>query len=416
MQSPDPPMNALLSMAFRNVLRNRRRTLITLAALMIGVGAVGTIRGILNGLQRAIITGTVEGTLGALQVHRAGYLANVMSTPLSMDFPADEALLDKVREVKGVRAVTPRIQFAGSLTLSATNEAEAPEALFFAASAVDPVQEPKVCPKRKELFTTGTVLDDTHVVLGDALAAAFQAKRGAEAVMLAPDRDGSLNGELAVVGGEMRAIMPGEMKVAVVPLGLAQKLLRMEGRITELAVAVENLDQVDQVAADVRAALGPDFEVHTWAELAPERAGIMNIQNAISVVVSFVFLMLMLLGVANTMLMSVLERTREVGTMMAVGLTRQAVLRLILTEALVLGLLGAAAGLLLTAGLVFGPLSLGLRFTPPNATMAIDIFPFLTARFELGVAALAIGGAVLFALYPAWRASRLRPVEALAGR
>jgi putative ABC transport system permease protein len=409
-------MNALLSMAVRNVLRNKRRTLITLAALMVGVGAVGTIRGILNGLQQSIITGTVEGTLGAIQVHRAGYLANVMSTPLSMDFVADEALLTKVREVKDVRAVAPRIQFAGSLTLSATDANDSPEALFFAATAVDPVQEPKVCPKRPELFTPGTVLDDTHVVLGDALAAAFQAKRGAEAVMLAPDRDGSLNGELAVVGGEMRAIMPGEMKVAVVPLGLAQKLLRMEGRVTELAIAVEHLDEVDRVAADLRKALGPEFEVHTWAELAPERRSIMNIQNGISVVISFVFLMLMLLGVANTMLMSVLERTREVGTMMAVGLTRESVLRLILTEALVLGALGAAAGLALTLGLTYGALSGGLTFKPPEATMAIDIFPFLTARFTVLVALVAVLGAVLFALYPAWRASRLRPVEALAGR
>lgn len=409
-------MNALLSMAFRNVLRNRRRTLITLAALMVGVAAVGTIRGILNGLQRSIITGTVEGTVGALQVHRAGYLANVMSTPLSLDFEADEALLTKVREVRGVRAVAPRIQFAGSLTLSATDENDTPEALFFAATAIDPAQEFKVCPKREELFTGGTVLDDTHVVLGDALAAAFQAKRGAEAVLLAPDRDGSLNGELALVGGEMRAIMPGEMKVAVVPLSLAQRLLRMEGRVTELAISVEDVTQVDRVAEDLRAALGPAFEVHTWGELAPERRGIMAIEDAISVVVSVVFLILMLLGVANTMLMSVLERTREIGTMMAVGLTREAVLRLILSEALVLGLLGVTAGVLLALGITYGALAPGLHVTPPQATMAIDIFPFLTARFLLIVSAIAVVGAVLFALYPARRASRLRPVEALAGR
>lgn len=409
-------MNALLSMAFRNVLRNRRRTLITLAALMIGVAAVGTIRGILNGLQRSIITGTVEGTVGALQVHRAGYLANVMSTPLSLDFEADEALLTKVREVRGVRAVAPRIQFAGSLTLSATDENDTPEALFFAATAVDPTQEFKVCPKRQELFTAGTRLDDTHVVLGDALAAAFQAQRGAEAVLLAPDRDGSLNGELAQVGGEMRAIMPGEMKVAVVPLSLAQRLLRMEGRVTELAIAVEDVTQVDRVAEDLRAALGPTFEVHTWGELAPERRGIMAIEDAISVVVSVVFLVLMLLGVANTMLMSVLERTREIGTMMAVGLTRESVLRLILSEALVLGLLGVVAGVLLALGITYGALAPGLHVTPPQATMAIDIFPFLTARFLLVVSAIAVAGAVLFALYPARRASRLRPVEALAGR
>lgn len=409
-------MNPLLSMAFRNVLRNRRRTLITLAAVAIGVAAVGTIRGVLNGLQGNIIKGSIETTLGALQIHRTGYLANVMSTPLSMDFVADDAMLAKVRGVRGVSAVAPRIQFAGTMTLSVPEGQEEPEALFFAAVAVDPALELKVTPQRPKLFTEGTVLDETHVVLGDALAAAFGAKRESEAVLLAPDRDGSLNGELAQVGGAMRAMMPGEMKIAVVPLGLAQRLLRMEGRVTELAVGVDDVSRLPQIAADLRTALGPGFEVHAWNELAPERKTIMGIQDAISVIVSVVFVMLMLLGVANTMLMSVLERTREVGTMMAVGLTRGSVMTLFLLEALVLGLLGAGGGLGLMVLLTSALARKGITFTPPSATMSMEVYPFLTFGFTAGVLFTAVAGAVLFALYPAFRASRLRPVQALAGR
>lgn len=408
-------MNALISMAFRNVLRNRRRTIITLAALMIGVAAVASIRGILNGLQANIVKASVEGGLGALQIHRAGYLANVMSTPLSLDFVADEALLAKIRSVKGVTAVTPRIQFAGSLTLSATDQAETPEALFFGAIAVDPLTEPLVCPQRSKAYTEGTVLDERSVVLGDALAAAFGAKRGAEAILLAPDRDGALNGELATVGGAMRALMPGEMKVAVVPLAMAQRLLRMEGRITELAVAIDEVPRAPQVAAELQSVLGPQFEVHTWDQLAPERRTLMDVEDGIAAVISFVFVMLMLLGVANTMLMSVLERTREVGTMMAVGLTRFSVMTLFLLEALVLGLMGAAGGLVLTLLITFGLAQKGITFMPPNASVPFEIFPFLTLRFTAGILLTAIFGAVIFAFYPAYRASRLRPVQALAG-
>lgn len=409
-------MGPLLSMAVRNVMRNRRRTFITLAALAIGVAAVGSIRGILNGLQGAIIRGTVEGGVGALQVHRTGYLANVMSTPLSLDFEWNDALAQKLQSVKGVTAVTPRIQFAGSLTLSVPEGQEPPEAVFFAATGLDPKTEPKVCPQRFDTFTSGTTFDDSHVVLGDALAAAFGAKPGAEAVLLAPDRDGSLNGELSNVGGAMRSIMPGEMKIAVVPLSLAQKLLRMEGRVTEVAVAVDDLERVEDVAANLRTALGPDYEVHAWNELVPERRTIMGIQNGISAVVSVVFVLLMLLGVANTMLMSVLERTREVGTMMAVGVTRQAVTALFLLEALVLGVFGALGGSLLTLGLTSAMANKGLTITPPNASMPIHIFPFVTSGFTVGIVLVAVLGAVIFALYPAIRASRLRPVEALAGR
>lgn len=411
-------MNPLLSMAIRNVMRNRRRTAITLAALAIGVTAVGSIRGLLNGLQGAIVRGTVEGTVGAIQVHKTGYLANVMSTPLSMDFEFDEAMEKKLLAVKGVKAVTPRIMFAGSLTLSAEEGEgkDSPEALFFAASAIDPVREKRVCPQRYDFFTPGTTLDDTHVVLGDALAAAFGAKQESEAVLLAPDRDGSLNGELAKVGGAMRAIMPGEMKIAVVPLGLAQRLLRMEGRVTEVAIAVDDIDRSEEIAGRVREALGPAYEVHTWESLVPERRTIMGIQNGISAVVSLVFVLLMLLGVANTMLMSVLERTREVGTMMAVGVTRQSVALLFLLEAVVLGTLGAVTGSVLSMALTTALGRKGLTFTPPSATMPIDIHPFFTTRFVLIIFVIAVVGAVVFALYPAVRASKLRPVEALAGR
>ena len=126
--------------------------------------------------------------------------------------------------------------------------------------------------------------------------------------------------------------------------------------------------------------------------------------------------MLMLLGVANTMLMSVLERTREVGTMMAVGLTRGSVMTLFLLEALVLGVLGAAGGLVLMTILTTALARKGITVTPPSATMAMDVFPFMTFGFTAGVLFAAIAGAVIFALYPAFRASRLRPVQALAGR
>lgn len=405
----------LLAIAFRNVLRNRRRTLITLAALVVGITAVAGIRGVLNGLQAAMVSGTINGQLGALQVHRAGYVANVLSAPLAMDFALDEALLAKVRAVPGVKAIAPRIQFAGSMSVATQGEEEPGEALFFAATAVDPAREAEVCPERPRVFTEGTRLDGEHLVLGDALARAFGAPRGAEVVLLAPDRDGSLNGELAKLGGSMLALMPGEMKIAIVPLGVAQKLLRMEGRATELAIAVTPRADLPAVAAGLRAALGQEYEVHAWDELIPERKSIMEKQTGLSVIVSFVFLLLMLLGVANTMLMSVLERTREVGTMLAVGLTRRTVVALFLLEALALGVLGGVAGVVSAVALVAALAARGLAFKPPEATLAIDITPFLTAPYLAGVFLTAVLGAVAFGLYPAWRASRLRPVEALAG-
>ncbi len=409
-------MWTLLSIALRNVLRNRRRTLLTLAAITLGVGAAVLIRGLLNGLQRSMLLTTVEAQTGALQVHRTGYLANVLSAPLALDFALDEALLQKVHAVPGVKAVAPRLQFAGSLTVTPSDGSEAPEALFFSATAVDPAQEATVCPQRSRMFSKGAQFDDGHLLVGEALASSLQAKLGDEVVLLAPDRDGALSGELSHIGGQLRALMPGEPKVALVPLSLAQRLLRMEGRATELVVSVEQLDRAGEVAEQMQRALGPDFEVHTWERVASERRAAMDRQDVLAGIISAIFVLLMLLGVANTMLMSVLERTREIGTMMSVGVRRGSVMVLFLAEALVIGVLGGSSGLAVGAAITGWLGRRGLMMTPPSATVALELNPYLTPGYAAAVLALALFGAVLFALYPAFRASRLRPVEALAGR
>ncbi|WNG38010.1 ABC transporter permease [Archangium minus] len=400
----------LFRIAFRNVARNRRRTLITLAALLVGVGAAVLTRAMMNGLQRAMVTNITASATGALQVHRAGYLDNVLSTPLTLDFAIDEAFLARVRAVEGVKAVSPRIQFAGSL---GAND----ESLFLAATAMDPTAESAVCPNRASTFVPGSRFDSPDgILLAETVANALGTQQGGEAVFLAPDRDGTLNGELVHITGATRSVMPDEPKTAVVPLALAQRLLRMEGRATELAVAVHRLEEAPQVAARLREALGPDYEVHTWDDILVQVKENKARDDASMGLIVAVFLVLMLLGVANTLLMSAIERTREIGTMMAVGLRRGKVMGLFLAEAVVLGATGATLGALLGAGLSAWLNHRGIIFTAPTISVPFDIRPYVDVGYLVRIVLLATAGAAVFSLYPAWRASRLRPVEALAGR
>jgi putative ABC transport system permease protein len=208
----------------------------------------------------------------------------------------------------------------------------------------------------------------------------------------------------------------GERKLALLPLPVAQKLLKMEGRATELAVAVEPLERADEVAATLRAELGPAYEVHGWSEVAVYARQVITRQDFVTRLIASAFLLLMLLGVANTMLMSVVERTREIGTMMAVGVRRGRILLLFLTEAVLLGALGAAAGATAGATVVALLGRRGLTFRVAGSPMPFLLTPFTSPGTVAEVVLTAAGGAVLFALYPAYRASRLRPVEALASR
>ncbi len=405
-------MWSLLVIAVRNVLRNKRRTVITLFALLIGVGVMVSIRGTLNGLQQGIIDSVTLSQTGALQIHRKGYMANVLSSPLNLDVPADAAFLGKILATPHVTAVAPRILFGGMVNLN-------DQTLFSAMIAVDPASEFRALPLRKSLiegdhgqFASGKLPEG--VVVTKDLAKAL-GKLDGQAAVLAPDKDGALSAENAQVVGTMNLTGPGERKIALVPLGMAQRLLKMEGRATELAVAIDDIALAPQVAADLQKRLGADFEVHTWEEIATFFKDIIFRQNVILSLVAAVFMILMLIGVANTMLMSVLERTREIGTMMAVGVKRAKILALFLFEAAAIGLLGGLIGGATGAAVVAWLNVRGIEMTPPGSNVPFILRPFVSTTYLAQVAGIACLGAVVFALYPAWRASRLRPVEALAG-
>ena len=166
--------------------------------------------------------------------------------------------------------------------------------------------------------------------------------------------------------------------------------------------------------ADLRAAIGPDYEVQTWAELRPNVADVTRFVRIVLTGICIVFLVIAVIGVVNTMLMSVLERTREIGTMMAVGVRRGQVLLLFVLEAAVLALLGGLGGGLLGGAVVAAIAARGGVGANAPGTMVVKyIVPVVPVELAVLAPAAALLGAVLAALYPAWRASRLRPVEAL---
>ncbi len=402
----------LLPIALRNLARNRRRTALTVAALAIGVmGAVG-VRGFLNGLQESIILGIVEGGQGALQVHKKGFVKSTEAVPLEPSMPDDEELYRAIRETEGVKALVGRISFAGMVNA----HDESPFAFLL---GTDPDDELAVNPRRQEALARGRWLRpsaagaEPELLLGVELAAGLELKLGDEVALIANDKDGVLNAIEGPMVGGLEALTQGEKRLVLLPLARAQELLRMEGRVTEVAVALDDIDDADLVKARLLAKLGDGYEVHTWPELAPLVSDARQVQNAVLRVVIGIFLFIILMGVANTMLMNVLERVREIGTLLALGARRRQVMQMFVLEATLLGGLGASVGALLGALLVFVLGAVGIRLTTPGASLPQLIVPVVGPGFLVSMVLLGAAGAALAALYPAWRASRLSPAAAL---
>ncbi len=427
---------ALLKLAGRNLLRNRRRTAITLAAMIIGVGVMVVLRGFISGQQKVIVENIIDGRLGAVQVHRAGYLKNVLTSPLSLDMVDSPKLRAKLAAIEGVVAVAPRIEFGAMI--STPDKAPSPEdgtplpedqqgkTSFLVALGIEPATEAEVTPRRHAFVDKGRMFpksDSEEVVLNADFAVGLDTQIQdpnrplppfeQRSALLASDRDSALNGENVVLGGTFPSFAPGDKRVGLVPLALAQRLLRMEGRVTEYAIAVRPLERADEVRDRIQTALGSEYEVHTWAQLFPFVKALTGTQDFIFSIISGVFLTVVLLGIVNAMLMSVLERTREIGTMLAVGMRRRQIVALFLAEGFVIGLvgglLGVCVGLLIVTWLNYS----GIPLPAPGATVPSIIRPFVSNGFLISAVIGTPLGAALATLWPAWRASRLRPVEAL---
>ena len=403
-------VSTLFRLGARNVMRNKSRSALTAGAIGFGVMMSLLLGGFVTGLGTIMVDDVVLGKVGAIQVHLRGYDDVKENQPIHLHMPTSGAVLAKIRAVPGVTGVLPRIVLGGMINNGTSST-------MCIAVGADPAAEVAVLPlARRGLVGKAIDAGAPHRgVLGFELAHAMDVRAGSSVVLQASTVGGQQNALDLDVGGTTNNSVPFESKrMLTVPLAFAQELLQLEGRATEFAVAVADREQIDAIATAMQASLGDAYHVQTWRELRPAVADIVNIQKVILFSMCIVFLAIAIIGVMNTMLMSVLERVREIGTMMAVGVRRGVIVALFLAEALTLAALGTVAG----GAMAFGCLALAratqfIKLTPPGSAMVAIVQP-VAPPWLLGLTAVAmVLGTLAAAAYPAFRAARLRPVEAL---
>lgn len=395
-------------LALRNLTRNKRRTLITALAVIFGVVAILALQGLANGFVLNMIEATVQSKVGAVQVFRKGYIGS--DDPLKVSMPYDPQLLARLATVPGVTGVAPRIDFDGMVSNGS-------ESTMFMATAIDPSVEYKVCPKRETRVSPGSQPlrpgREGDALMGKTLAESLGAQKGATLVMQAAGPHASTNALDIEVSGFLPTWNIAESKrMATVRLEFAHELLRMKGQVTEYVVGVTDLEQVDVVAARVRTALGEGYTVTTWGEMDPATKTRATTMNYVMAFIALVLFLLVATGIINTMLMSVYERVREIGTMLAVGVRRWQVMVLFLWEAIALGLLSATVGSSVGYVLVRLLEGHGIKTHPPGGDVTV-IYPHVSPEFVALVIGFTLIGTMISALYPAWKAARLDPVDAL---
>lgn len=401
----------LLRLASRNVFRAKARSAITIAALFFGVMMTLLLSAFVMGVGESLVEETIQSRVGAIQVHKAGYFEKRDRQPLALYVEQTAELEARMRAVPNVKALTPRISFNGMLT----NGSRGTIALI---TAVDPSTVREALPKL-DLYLEGTPLakeDRNGAHVGLALNHALGLKPGVPLMLQAQGLGGRDNALDLEPRGVLAGQNPLEGKRAVtVPLGFAQSLLGMERKVTEYVVAIDDVNKLEETAAGLRAVLGEGYEVQTWEQLRPALRDSRLLQRAVLGAIAVIFLIIALFGVANTLLMTVLERTREIGTLLAVGMTRSMVARLFVLEALLQAVIGALGGLVVALVLVMLARNGGGVTVSMGAGQGyFRMMPTLLPAVPFIVVGAACLGSMLAAVSPALRAGRMRPVEALS--
>lgn len=404
-------MSRLPKLAARNVGRNRRRSLITGMAIIVCVGMVVLLKGFIDGIRNLMVADVVEGRAGALQVHKKGFVDNIEAVPTRMNVAYTPELVAKMKAVPGVIGVTGRLMFNGLIGNGVTQT-------MFIGRGLDLEHEEEACPRSKASVKAGgsplVPGDTTHTLVGFELGESFAVDIGKTVNVQSNSPTGRSNSMDLTVKGFSSSSFPFENKrVITVPLKTAQDLLGLQGRVTEYAVRVDDLDNLQSIRANLQTALGPEYEVHTWQELNTFVRDLINRQDFIMAAIAFVLFVIALTVIGNTMLMSVFERVREIGTLLAVGVKRVQVLQLFVLEAALLGLMGGFVGAAMGQLALQIISAIGIPLEMPGTSSVAMLRPHTSGLYTGMAVAIAVVGALIASALPARRASRLNPVEAL---
>ncbi len=417
----------LVKLAWRNVFRQKRRTVFTLLTMTSGFILSSLAIGWVNGSYSGIIMYFTNNRTGQIQLHHAGYIDDPSIYSTIDNYQPLGTVLDSI---SGVKAWTPRI-YSGALL--AVRPAGAAAGSMFSNSAaatvigIDPVMEDAATDFSNRILSgdmlTSSAADTLYsacgqIILGKELSAVLDASEGDSLVMLSQATDGAVVDRKYVIKG---IISTGNANIdrntCYVTLSDAQLLFALPDKVHEIAVMTFSLNTVDALRDDIAARLsGNGLEIDSWKVFAKEFYNGMKADEASLRVMIFIILFVAAMGVLNTILMMVLERRREFGVMKALGTKPGFIVKIVVLEANIMGLISIAAGSVLsTAGLLYFS-GHGLVFDPPvNYGGAIfrEMITSVSPECYWIPALCIIITASIISFLPALKAAHTSPAKAL---
>jgi len=398
-----------LQLAWRNVFRQKTRSAATLAAISIGVAGLILVAGFVQDIFVQLGEAIIHSQTGHIQITKAGYREGRTRQPEAYLIERPEELQKAVAARPEVERVLPRLNFSGALNNGKRD-------LGIIGEGIEPDGEAAMGTYLR--FMEGRALTDRDqdgIVVGQGVAKSLGLKVGDRVTLVMTLAQGAVNTlDFELIGVFQSFSKEFDARAVRIPLEAARTLMDTPGAHL-LVVNLHQTAQTDATLAALRQQLAPEhFDVDGWKTLSDFYEKTVDLYGRQFGVLRLIILLMVLLSVTNSINMTLFERTREFGTLLAVGNRPGTVLRLILLENLLLGLIGAGLGMLLGCGAALLISAVGIPMPPPpNANLGY------TAIIRLTVSEVAMAGGIGFiatclaAILPARRASRLNVVDAL---
>jgi len=405
-------MFKFIKLATKNVFRNRRRTVITGLVLVFGATALILAGGFVSFSFRGLSENTIRSQLGHLQIYHRDFFEKDEEKPLALGLENVDDLKAKVQAQEHVRFTMARVEFMGLLS-------NGEKSAVFLGRGIEPEKELELSGNRapvdtgRFLGTGGAGGQDAEVVVARGLAKTLKAKLGDYLTLMTTTSTGALNAmDVKVVGIYSTGIPEYDERALMVDIHTAQQVL-VSRKVSKLVVVLDETSHTQEVASALSARM-PDVTLKRWDELATFYKAVVQLYSAIFAFLGVIIFVIVVLSSSNTMMMSIMERTREIGTQLAVGTSRLRLLVNFLYEGLMIGVLGGLLGLLVAAGLAELINHSGLRMPPPpGGTTGYPLIVDLVPGVFVGVFLLIVVTTVVSTIAPAFKASRMKIVDAL---
>jgi ABC-type lipoprotein release transport system permease subunit len=413
-------MSGLFKIALRNVFRNRRRSIITLAAIALGIFCMVCVQGMINGMGRQSELNIINYDTGHLKIYRIGFVDDESGYDLEKSISDPGEVIAEIKNLPDVQAATGRIMFPALIIYAG-------DSMPALAIGIDIENDGRVY-ELSETITEGRFLKpgDKGVLVGERLAKIFGLKPGNYLTLQARTRgeSGEISPIQAIDLEVIGIVSTGNPKIdgfnVFLPLKVAQASMRMPNMVTDITIRLSSLRHLARIEEELNDRLEPgEYEVNTWIELSKQFLALHALKRTGTGVFMGIFVLMTAVGIINTMLMASFERTREIGMMAAMGMKAREIRRLFLVEGGILGGIGSFIGVLIGGILTYIGEVYGIDFTAIWGDVDVGYpirgmwYTDLTVGLVIGSLIFGIVISVLASWYPAQRAAKLVPTEAL---